>query len=123
MTRNFRKIGLAFALATLAAGAQAQGTAQIAAQGAMSPLAGVELSGFTQAVAEAAAKTPALAAFYAARDYRPIWTAAGDADRRAAFMRALDLSSLQGLPTAHYDPAGLRVAFAAVQSERQRGLL
>ncbi|QPZ90869.1 L,D-transpeptidase family protein [Thioclava electrotropha] len=123
MTRNFRKIGLAFALATLAAGAQAQGTAQIAAQGAMSPLAGVELSGFTQAVAEAAADNPALAAFYAARDYRPIWTAAEDAGRRAAFMRALDLSAMQGLPTAHYDPEGLRVAFAAVQSERQRGLL
>ncbi|KEO51965.1 L,D-transpeptidase family protein [Thioclava pacifica] len=123
MTVFFRSVGLALSLTGLAVAAEAQGTAQIAAQGAMSPLTGVELSGFTQAVAEAASDTPALAAFYAARDYRPIWTSEADAPRRAAFLRALDLADLQGLPKSHYAPDALRADFSAVQSERQRGLL
>lgn len=125
MTGFLRSTGLALSLMGLVAGPQAwaQGTAQIAAQGAMSPLSGVEISGFTQAVAEAAAGTPALAAFYAARDYRPIWTDAEDAARRGAFLRALDLSDLQGLPKSHYAPDALRARFAEVQSERQRGQL
>lgn len=123
MTVFLRSMGLAVSLTGLAMTAGAQGTAQIAAQGAMSPLTGVELSGFTQAVAEAASQTPALAAFYAARDYRPIWTSEADAERRAAFLSALDVSDLQGLPKAHYAPDALRADFASVQSERQRGLL
>lgn len=123
MTGILRTIGLAMSISGLAIGAQAQGTAQIAAQGAISPITGVELSGFTQAIAEAAASDPGIAAFYSARDYRPIWTAEADADRRAAFFRALDLSGLQGLPQSRYDADGLRARFASVRSERQRGEL
>jgi len=120
---GLRGVALAATVSGIAFGALAQGTAQIAAQGAMSPISGIELSGFTQAIAEAAASDPALAAFYAARDYRPIWTSADDAPRRAALFSALDVSGMQGLPQAHYDPEGLRARFGAVQSERQRGLL
>ncbi|KEP70077.1 peptidoglycan-binding protein [Thioclava dalianensis] len=123
MATGIRVIALAASVSALAFGAFAQGTAQIAAQGAMSPVSGVELSGFTQAIAEAAASDPALAGFYAARDYRPIWTSQDDQARRAALFSALDRSGEQGLPQGHYDPDGLRARFAAVQSERQRGLL
>ena len=111
------------AVVGLGAPVLAQTGAQIMAQGALAPAEGMRLSGFTQSVAEAAAEDPALAAFYAARDYRPIWTSEADAERRAALMRALEGAAAQGLPQAHYDPEGLRARFAAVRSERQRGLL
>jgi len=96
-------------------------TAQMTTPGAR--LAAPALSAFTQAVAEDAAADPALAAFYAARDYRPLWTAPEDAPRRAALMAALDGAVNHGLPPGRYDAAGLRGRFAAIASERQRGRL
>lgn len=87
-----------------------------------SGLAG-ESPAFRQALAEAAAETPALAAFYSARDYAPIWTTAGDAVRRGAFFGALDHAGDQGLPAARYDADGLRQRFETISSERQRGKL
>lgn len=78
---------------------------------------------FRQALAEAAAENPALAAFYQARDYAPIWTTAADAGRRGAFFNALDHAGDQGLPPARYDAAGLRQKFETIASERQRGKL
>jgi murein L,D-transpeptidase YcbB/YkuD len=81
------------------------------------------LSGYTQAIAVSAARDEALAAFYAARDYRPIWTSEQDADRRAALLRALEGAPAHGLPAERYDVEGLRAAFGAVKTERDRGEL
>ncbi len=81
------------------------------------------ISGFKQAIAEAASADPALAAFYAARNYEPIWTTGQDAGRRAAFFAALDQAGQHGLPAARYDADGLRAKFANVVSERGRGTL
>ena len=80
-------------------------------------------TGFRQAVAEASADNEALATFYRARNYEPIWTTGADAPRRAALFRALDHAGDQGLPASRYDAAGVRAAFADVTSERARGQL
>jgi len=76
---------------------------------------------FRQAVAEAAAEDRAIAAFYRARDYAPVFTAAEDPARRAALLSALATADDHGLPAARYDPAALRAAFAAAASDRDRG--
>ncbi len=78
---------------------------------------------FTQALAEAASGTEALARFYAARDYAPLWTGPGDVDRRQTLLAALDQVDAHGLPVARYDAAALRRGFAAVVTEGDRGRL
>ena len=64
------------------AGAEGQGTA------------------FRQAVAEAAAQDPEVAAYYRDTAYQPIWTGDGEADhaRRQALVQALSQAALHGLP-------------------------
>lgn len=85
-------------------------------------LAGAQaLSGYAQAVTEAATTDPALTAFYAA--HGPIWTGAADAERRAAFLTALAQAPLHGLPAKRYGAEGLAARFASIRSERDRGLL
>lgn len=79
------------------------------------------ISGFAQAVAEASADDPALAAFYAGRAYAPIWTTGADAARRQALMTALASAPAQGLPD--FGAAALAARFAEVRTERERGLL
>ena len=81
------------------------------------------LDGYTQAIAEGAAEDRALAEFYAARNYAPIWTTGADAVRRAALLGALENAAAHGLPAARYDAEGLRAAFEGLRSERERGLL
>ncbi|MFD2175407.1 murein L,D-transpeptidase [Rhodobacter lacus] len=81
------------------------------------------LAGFAQAVAEGAAAEPALAAFYTEHAYAPIWTDAAAAPRRAAFFAALDQAGAHGLPVGRYQAEALRAKFAAIESERERGLL
>ena len=108
------------------AGLSLVSAAVFAASLATAPQARAEapvLAGYTQAIASAASDDAALARFYAERDYAPIWTSAADADRRAALFRALDGAAAHGLPARAYDAEGLRAAFAAVKSERQRGAL
>ena len=78
---------------------------------------------FRIAVAEAAGSDAAIARFYQMRNYKPIWTGAEDAARRAALFSALDGVAAHGLPAARYDTAGLRAAFSAVGSEHQRAVL
>jgi L,D-transpeptidase YcbB len=95
----------------------------LAIWGAAQPALSAESMAFRQALAEAAASDPALAAFYRARDYQPIWTSAGDASRRAAFFTALDHAADHALPVARYDEAGLKEKFQTAASERQRGKL
>lgn len=82
-----------------------------------------EVPVFAQAVAEAATEAEPVAAFYKARDYRALWTRPEDAARRAAFFAALEEAGAHGLPVARYDLAGLRAAFGAVATERDRAQL
>lgn len=96
---------------------QAQGAAQSA------QVSAAAISGFKQALAETASVDEALAAFYAARDYAPVWTTGADAARREALFTALANADRHGLPVPQYDPNGLRAKFAAVTSERARGKL
>lgn len=60
------------------------------------------------------ANNPEVFAFYAARDFAPIWTGEGPEFelRRAALLAALEASGDHGLPRATYDIAGLRASFA-----------
>ena len=87
------------------------------------PVFAQTIPGYVQAIAEGASSDESVAAFYTARNFTPIWTGAEDAARRAALFHALDTAAAQGLPVARYDAAGLRAKFAAVETERQRGLL
>ena len=104
--------GLALALAaSLTLAALPAGTAQAV------------VTAYVQSVAENVAEDRVLSDFYRARDFAPIWTSGADTARRAAFFRALDEAETHGLPAARYDAEGLRAAFAAARSERDRGRL
>ena len=81
------------------------------------------VSAFTQAISEKSAQTPALAAFYRARNFEPLWMDAAAGDRRAAFLWALDTALDHGLPRARYDAAEVRAAFLAADNPRAQGLL
>ena len=78
---------------------------------------------FKQAVATAAAKDKALAQFYRARNFAPLWTGYSDVARRRAFLAAARQAGRQGLPVGRYDAAGLRSALGQIGSDRARGLL
>ena len=67
-----------------------------------------------EAMAARFANNPEVFAFYAARDFAPIWTGEGPEFelRRAALLAALEASGDHGLPRATYDIAGLRAGFA-----------
>jgi murein L,D-transpeptidase YcbB/YkuD len=91
--------------------------------GAAPQVAVAESETFRLVIAEAAAEDAAIGGFYAAHDYRTLWTGAADAGRRAALFDALDRADMHGLPAARYDAAGLRALFAAVGSEHQRAEL
>lgn len=78
---------------------------------------------FAQAVAVALSEDEGLSAYYAARDYRTLWTGPSDAARRAVLLAALDGAATHGLPVARYDAAALRAAFAAAVTEGDRGRL
>ena len=84
-----------------------------------------QVTAFKQAVAEAAARDEALAKFYKARDYDPIWTGKGNKDRqrRNAFFKALSQAPAHGLPMAQYDPTALKAQMKAANSARDRGLV
>jgi murein L,D-transpeptidase YcbB/YkuD len=96
--------------------------ALIAADAVRAPAALAEPTAFRQAVAEAAAET-ALAEFYRARDFAPLWTGPEHAERRAALLAALESAADHGLPAARYDAAGMTAAFLAMRGERARGRL
>lgn len=100
-----------------ASNVQAQGATQSTQVGAAA------ISGFKQAIAETASRDEALAAFYAAREYAPVWTTGADAARREALFTALANADRHGLPTARYNAEALRAKFGTVASERARGVL
>lgn len=85
--------------------------------------AAAQLSGFHQALAEAASADAALAAFYGSRDYQPIWTTGADAGRREALMVALAAAPSHGLPAARYGAEALAQRFSTLHTERDRARL
>lgn len=78
---------------------------------------------FVQAVAAAAASDEVIAAFYAGRDYRTLWTGPEDADRRAQVLSAFATASDHGLPVARYDARAFAARFAAARTEGDRARL
>jgi murein L,D-transpeptidase YcbB/YkuD len=58
------------------------------------------------------AQRAAIAAFYAARQYAPFWTATGDA-RAMELVAALETAPAQALPPSRYDADALRMLFIA----------
>ncbi len=78
---------------------------------------------FKQAVAQAAAKDKAIAAFYKARNYKPIWTGNSDGQRRRAFIEVLKRAPDNGLPQGRYDAASMRQDFSGFKSARAKAIL
>ncbi|WP_328795201.1 L,D-transpeptidase family protein [Jannaschia marina] len=74
-------------------------------------------------MAQAASEDEAIAAFYRARDFAPVWMGEGAEHRRAAFLWALDQAKDHGLPTARYDAATIRAEFAGATDAATRGAL
>ncbi len=87
------------------------------------PAARAQSAAFRLAVAQAAAGDKAIAAFYKARDYRPIWTGGSDGARRRALLEALKRAPDHGLPEGRYDYDQLRREFSGFKSARERGIL
>ena len=84
-----------------------------------------QVTGFKQAVAEAASRDADIAAFYRANGFEPIWTGTDDDDlaRRRALMAALTQAEMHGLPVARYDHQGLMDDMRAARSSRDLGFL
>jgi len=79
------------------------------------------VTAFRQAIAEGVATHDEMAEFYRDRDFQPIWTGEGHADRRHALLSALENAAHHGLPTGRYDPDALRAAFMDADNPYDRG--
>jgi L,D-transpeptidase YcbB len=80
-----------------------------------------DISPFSQSLAVAAGEREDIAAFYALRDYAPVWTGATDSTRRNALLAALSGAADHGLPIRVYDPADLVAGLRAAETEGDRG--
>ncbi len=78
---------------------------------------------FQQAIAQAAAGDEAIAAFYRDRNFGTIWMGDRAAERRAAFVAALERAQIHGLPAGRYDPEAIRAEFAAAVTPEALGAL
>ncbi|WP_380052281.1 murein L,D-transpeptidase [Falsihalocynthiibacter sp. SS001] len=87
--------------------------------------ADAEITAFKQAVAEESSKSKAVAEFYRARNFEPIWTQKGgqDAARRAALLQAISNAGVHGLPVARYDLDTVKNGLREVNSQRELGHL
>ncbi|WP_166415805.1 L,D-transpeptidase family protein [Cochlodiniinecator piscidefendens] len=84
-----------------------------------------QVTAFKQAVAEAISGDDALASFYRARDFEPIWTNGNGQSRQRlrAFLRALENSGDHGLPMGRYSPDEIRADLRDADNARERGAL
>lgn len=85
-------------------------------QGAMA-----QVTAFKQAVAEAAAKDKALAAFYKANKFDHIWTGNDDRARRQALLQAVANADDHGLPARRYDAERITALLAQAKTPSDRG--
>ncbi|MGP3696406.1 L,D-transpeptidase family protein [Rhodobacter sp. NSM] len=116
MARQIRRetrLGLALLLSVTIGAAALTGGSAIAA----------ELTPFSRSVAEAAGRSELIAAFYAEREYRTLWTGPEDADRRQALLSAVARAADHGLPVPRYDAAALAARFRSARTETDRGRL
>ncbi|MEM8823106.1 MAG: L,D-transpeptidase family protein, partial [Pseudomonadota bacterium] len=88
-----------------------------------SAAARVQITPFHQAMAQAASGDADIAAFYRARAFEPVWMGPGAADRRAAFLWALEQAAHHGLPTSRYEVEAIRTAFATADTSAAQGAL
>ncbi|WP_318527611.1 L,D-transpeptidase family protein [Actibacterium sp. XHP0104] len=89
--------------------------------GATGEAEATESLAFKQAIAEGATRDRAVAEFYKARDYDPIWTGRDDAARRKALLQALETAGDHGLPVSRYDVDALDALFRSAKDDRSRG--
>ena len=82
-----------------------------------------DVGAFSQSIAAAASADKAVAEYYRASNYAPIWTGPGQEARRSALLSALSGAGAHGLPVKRYDPAALIAAAAAARTEGDRGRL
>ncbi len=82
-----------------------------------------QITPFMQSVAETAAKDDAIAAFYRANAYQPLWTGmdAQGAARRAALFSALKQAGDHALPVGRYQVDRLMADLRDIRSERALG--
>ena len=104
-----------FAQAQILTQAQTFTQGQIFAQG--------QTAAFTRSLAERAAETDAIAAFYRSRSYATLWTGPGDTARRQALFTVISRAGDHGLPVERYDANALRALIAAAVTEGDRGRL
>jgi murein L,D-transpeptidase YcbB/YkuD len=80
-------------------------------------------TGFRQGVAEAAARSELLAAFYRARDFQPVWAGSGEAEigRRNALLAAMAEAPAHGLPATRHDPVALLRVLEAARTPFDQG--
>jgi L,D-transpeptidase YcbB len=90
---------------------------------ALGTQASADATAFTQSLATASASDEAIAAWYRKTGYQTLWTGAQDAARRGAFLNAIATAHDHGLPVQRYDATALRAAFAAAETEADRGLV
>ena len=83
--------------------------------------ANAAVTALKQAIAEAAAKDEAIAKFYRGRNFKPLFTGSGDGRRRSALLKAFATAGDHGLPEKRYDGDGLKQAFKAAKTARDRG--
>lgn len=85
--------------------------------------AGAQVTAYRLSVAEHAARDAAIAEFYRARTYAPIWTGPGEADRarRAALVQAFARAGDHGLPEGIYDPENIIALLAGADTPTERG--
>lgn len=117
-------LSLALPLPLAAQGPAPTGSATGPATGALAVQTALpQLMAYRRALAEAAAGDAAIAEFYRARDYAPLWTGPEDGARRAALITALSQAPLHALPAGRHDAGALMRAFAEARSEGDRGRL
>lgn len=81
-----------------------------------------QVTAFKQAIAEGASRDDALAEFYRARDYEPLWTGKSDRARRSALIKALADAEVHGLPASRYDDEVLMGLFKQAKTQRALGV-
>jgi murein L,D-transpeptidase YcbB/YkuD len=78
---------------------------------------------FKQAVAEEAAEDEAIAAFYRATGFAPLWTDGSELHRArlSALARAVSGAAAHGLPADRYSPERIEAILGGIATERDRG--
>lgn len=83
--------------------------------------ANAAVTALKQAIAEAASKDDAIAAFYRSRNFKPIFTGSSDGRRRSALLKAFATAGDHGLPEERYNGTELKALFKSAKTAKDRG--